>query len=187
MTYLPIQEPPNIEFGRKGSVITVPNVISKDLANSLIEYAMGPKSGLHRRGSKSSGIIADFSTCLIPLGNPIYDILAPVWKQVKGIVNPPLSFIELYELKIYNVDDRFDWHQDNKESVECNIGRKFNMIVQLSEESDYVGGDLMLGEHYCARQFGTALLFPAYHIHRVTPIKSGTRMSLIGHAWGPLY
>jgi PKHD-type hydroxylase len=35
------------------------------------------------------------------------------------------------------------------------------------------------GLQTCARQKGSALLFPSYMLHRVTPVTSGTRKSLV--------
>ena len=187
MRFLPIQDKPEFDISYKSSVITIPNAVSKETAASLIEYASGTSSGVHRRGSKSYGVIADFSTCLIPASDTIYDLLDFAWEHYCSVAHPILFFIEQYEIKMYSKGDSFGYHQDNKGSIEHNISRKINLIVQLSDETEYDGGDLIAGNHSCPRTFGTAIMFPSYFLHCVTPITRGQRVSLIGHAWGPLY
>jgi predicted 2-oxoglutarate/Fe(II)-dependent dioxygenase YbiX len=184
---LPIQAKPNFDVSYKSTVIDIPNALTKEDAAVLIEFATSSNSGLHRRGSKTYGVDAEFSTCLIPSDYQIYKILDPIWEQYTKILHVPHSFIEQYELKMYSVGDSFGFHQDNRGSIKHNIMRKSNLIVQLTDDSDYDGGDLIVGNYTCPRQFGTAIGFPSYLLHCVTPITKGTRISLIGHAWGPLY
>jgi hypothetical protein len=92
MRFLPIQDKPEFDISYKSSVITIPNAVSKETAASLIEYASGTSSGVHRRGSKSYGVIADFSTCLIPSTNAIYDLLESAWEYYCSAAHPILSF-----------------------------------------------------------------------------------------------
>jgi predicted 2-oxoglutarate/Fe(II)-dependent dioxygenase YbiX len=53
--------------------------------------------------------------------------------------------------------------------------------VQLSESSDYTGGDLQVGVANATRLIGSAIVFPSYQLHRVHPVQSGERFSLV--AW----
>lgn len=184
---LPIQEKPEFDISYKSSIVQIPELVSKETAQSLIEFAESQSSGLHRRGSKSYGVTADFSTCLIPESNQIYQILDAAWRHYDSIAHPTLSFVEPYELKMYSTGDSFGYHQDNRGSLEHNISRKINLIIQLTDESNYEGGNLIIGNYTCPRTFGMAIMFPSYFLHCVTPITNGRRVSLIGHAWGPLY
>jgi PKHD-type hydroxylase len=62
--------------------------------------------------------------------------------------------------------------------------RKISMSVQLSEDDDYIGGDLEFCPHGVIDEFrgiGNVICFPAYIAHRVLPIASGMRQALV--AW----
>ena len=62
--------------------------------------------------------------------------------------------------------------------------RKLSFSLQLSEDTDYEGGDLLyhLQEEpaVAIRKQGTINLFPSYTLHEVTPVTKGVRYSLVG-------
>ena len=63
--------------------------------------------------------------------------------------------------------------------------RKLSVTVQLSDPNSYKGGDLIIdncenGKPFtCPRTRGTIIVFDSRWIHRVKPIKSGRRYSLV--------
>ena len=68
--------------------------------------------------------------------------------------------------------------------------RKLSFVLQLSDPDDYEGGNLQLldegGKTYIApRQRGTVILFDSRTMHRVLPVKSGLRKSIVGWTVGP--
>lgn len=81
----------------------------------------------------------------------------------------------------YEGGGHYNWHMDTGPFPINN--RKISITIQLSNPDDYTGGDLEIwtgnGVQTCARQKGAALLFPSYMLHRVTPVSSGTRKSLV--------
>jgi PKHD-type hydroxylase len=81
----------------------------------------------------------------------------------------------------YEGGGHYDWHMDIGPFPINN--RKISITIQLSDPNDYIGGDLEIwtgnGIQTCVRQKGAALLFPSYMLHRVTPVTSGTRKSLV--------
>lgn len=93
-----------------------------------------------------------------------------------------LGLNEGLQLAKYDASDQFNWHMDF--GVGSASQRKLSMSVQLSEPHEYEGGDLqfMINDqaHNALRTPGTLIIFPSYVMHRVTPITSGTRMSLVG-------
>ncbi len=93
-----------------------------------------------------------------------------------------LGLNEGLQLARYDRSDEFNWHMDF--GVGLASQRKLSMSVQLSEPDEYEGGDLqfMINDqaHNAIRNPGTLIIFPSYVMHRVTPITSGTRMSLVG-------
>ncbi len=85
----------------------------------------------------------------------------------------------------------FDWHKDYGRAAD-NPGqepRKLSLSIQLSDGADYEGCDLLVRSgnqiDTAPRRRGTVIAFPAYTLHRVTPITAGTRKSLVAWAYGP--
>jgi len=81
----------------------------------------------------------------------------------------------------------YGWHVDvGERNYEP---RKISISLQLSDASGYEGGDLMLqagaGEFSAERARGTLIAFPSFVLHRVTPVTSGTRKSLVVWVAGP--
>jgi PKHD-type hydroxylase len=68
--------------------------------------------------------------------------------------------------------------------------RKLSIVVQLTDENEYEGGDLELilgaGDDTVkmTRKRGKVIMFPSYIIHQVTPITKGQRHSLVGWITG---
>ena len=82
----------------------------------------------------------------------------------------------------------YDWHHDINWNGSTNSDRKLSITVQLSDPSDYEGGDFEFDEVSTNADFkskGTVLVFPSYLRHRVLPITSGTRKSLVAWFFGP--
>ena len=76
----------------------------------------------------------------------------------------------------------YDWHTDFGDLAP---GRKISITVQLTDPSEYDGGDLELffrsPPHKMDRTRGAFIAFPSFVVHRVTPVTRGTRWSLV--AW----
>lgn len=81
----------------------------------------------------------------------------------------------------------YDWHMDfgnNNSST-----RKLSVSVQLTDPSEYEGGDLEFMIHRdvvkAPKSKGTMVVFPSYLQHRVTQVTKGTRHSLVFWIHGP--
>ncbi len=61
------------------------------------------------------------------------------------------------------------------------------MSVQLSNPSDYEGGEFIIAGNSFKLSIGSVLAFPSFFSHNVDLVKNGTRWSLIGWAWGPYW
>ena len=75
------------------------------------------------------------------------------------------------------------------------------MVLQLSDPSEYEGGQLELKESKKDKNSvsiseqdqkdimkkGSIIVFPSFFTHRVTPVTKGTRMSLVAWVSGPLF
>ena len=88
----------------------------------------------------------------------------------------------------YGKGCHYDWHIDVGKAVP---NRKLSFTIQLSKPEDYEGGDLeFLGTETntdAFRQQGTCIIFPSFLAHKVTKVKSGTRLAIVGWIHGPTY
>jgi PKHD-type hydroxylase len=93
------------------------------------------------------------------------------------------------QLANYSNTDFFDWHMDFGAGDISN--RKLSITVQLSDSNEYEGGDLqfMINQNIvnAPREKGTAIIFPSFALHRVTPVTKGSRKSIVGWIAGPPY
>jgi hypothetical protein len=93
---------------------------------------------------------------------------------------------------VYGNDQFYNWHvdshpsTDNKETV-----RKLSLSIQLSDESEYEGGELQLIDdvsrsiYTVPKKKGSLVVFDSRLRHRVKKVKSGQRKSLVAWAVGP--
>lgn len=99
------------------------------------------------------------------------------------------GFGENLQLTNYDQSENgmYGWHQDYGES----ISRKLSMAVQLTDPSEYEGGNLQTlttGEPVNVRkQRGLIAVFPSYVLHQVTPVTQGSRQSLVAWVSGPAF
>lgn len=116
----------------------------------------------------------------------LYDLLFPLALKANDeafgfdidIVTDPIHYV------IYPEDGgHLDWHMD--------VGafavnrRKLAMTVQLSDSSDYEGGEFQIwaggkdGFITLPREKGDVVIFPTFCMHRVSPITRGQRKVLV--------
>jgi len=184
--FLPVRNRPLLDSSPKDFIYQIPNALSSNVINSLKDYALNKEtSGLNKRRGYI-GLEGSFSTCLISdYNHEIYQKLDNLWHEYGSKLNKKLEFIEPYEIKCYNVFDRFDIHKDNYGYLSTNVDRKVSLSIQLSDINDYKGGQLTIGDVKCNKEIGTAVFFPSSYYHRVEPITKGQRFALISWAWGP--
>jgi Rps23 Pro-64 3,4-dihydroxylase Tpa1-like proline 4-hydroxylase len=180
-------------------IIQLHNVIDKPISDNLKRYAIDINaSGLHKRKNDSDGtdfysnIKYEFNSCQVHrtmnafgYNNDIYEILNDVWLTHALKIKSDISYIEPYEIKMYNEGDYFDSHNDGCVTNDLLEERKVILIIQLSEADDYTGGDLYIGNQHISREFGSAVFFSANYPHYVTKITKGNRVCLVGRSWGP--
>ena len=99
----------------------------------------------------------------------------------------------------YKLNQYYDWHTDSSEVADDRLGRirKLSMTCQLTDGSEYKGGELEFdfrnydphmrdeSKHriQCKEILpkGSIIVFPSFVWHRVKPVTSGIRHSLV--AW----
>lgn len=99
------------------------------------------------------------------------------------------GFGESLQLTNYDQSEHgmYGWHQD----YGSGISRKLSLVLQLSDPSQYEGGNLQVmtsGEPQNVRkQRGLVAVFPSYVLHQVTPVTSGNRQTLVAWVSGPAF
>jgi hypothetical protein len=109
--------------------------------------------------------------------------------------NFDIIFLEDIQYTYYEIGSRYDWHTDVILSQEGSC-RKISIILLL--ENDCEGGEFQIetkipfpdNENGCRYetiplQKGSLLVFHSDIPHRVTPLKSGSRKTLVAWANGP--
>ena len=90
---------------------------------------------------------------------------------------------ESAQISRYSEGEYYQEHTDFGEGK--SFTRKLSLTVQLSDENDYEGGDLILRNDMLgingagSRGKGSVIVFDSRTLHQVTPVTSGTRYSLV--------
>tara|TARA_R100000963_G_C4636103_1_gene100189 strand:- start:68 stop:703 length:636 start_codon:yes stop_codon:yes gene_type:complete len=108
------------------------------------------------------------------------------------------NFSEAVQFTKYKLNQYYDWHTDSwnvpypsdKQKEMSGKIRKLSTICVLSDKSDYEGGELEFQyrnkddpnpSDICphTKKRGTLIVFPSFIWHRVKPVTSGNRYSLV--------
>tara|TARA_B100000965_G_C19491774_1_gene713353 strand:+ start:215 stop:811 length:597 start_codon:yes stop_codon:yes gene_type:complete len=121
------------------------------------------------------------------------DIVLEVNRSARWNLN--ITGCEAIQYATYTEGDYFKWHVDQFPEIENNMTRKISMSLFLSNPDEYEGGELDLElygpDAYPERSNtfrclkGEALFFQSDYWHRVRPVKSGVRKSLVAWFFGP--
>lgn len=99
-----------------------------------------------------------------------------------------ISIIECLQFSAYKTGEYYKSHIDIG-TVAPYSTRKLSFAVQLTDETEYSGGDLNIFvsevPYNFSRKKGDIIFFPSYILHEVTPVTSGERKSLVGWVLGP--
>lgn len=87
-----------------------------------------------------------------------------------------------------SIEGHYDYHIDvGNKAPSC--FRKLSIVIQLSDPEEYEGGDLVLRlgkeETKIEKRKGLCVVFPTYFLHKVYPVTSGIRRSLVSWISGP--
>jgi hypothetical protein len=94
------------------------------------------------------------------------------------------DIVHVFMVRRYRVGDSFPEHRDNNTLNYSNINsrrehRYKTFIFQLSNPADYIGGDLVIGEHIAGSELGNCISFHAGLSHHVTEVTSGIRYTAL--------
>jgi len=102
------------------------------------------------------------------------------------------GFLEPMQYTIYESEEEnfYDWHLD--QTQHNTLPRKFSLVLQLSDPSEYEGGNLQIfnGANDLItidKLKGFVVGFPSFTWHRVTPVTGGIRRTLVVWISGPAF
>lgn len=92
----------------------------------------------------------------------------------------------IFQIAKYETGDFLSWHIDDGNQNRDEGFRKIATIVQLSDSSEYTGGDVEIeNKPNLSRNRGDGVTILTTKRHRVTEVKSGTRYSMVIWLIGP--
>jgi len=118
----------------------------------------------------------------------------------KALWNFQWDWSEACQFTKYNINQHYTWHIDmfqhgsviNKYNPNLNgKSRKISVTCSLSDPDDYIGGELEINVNHPLKKKknniitfnkvkkGSIIIFPSFVWHRVKPVTSGTRYSLV--------
>tara|TARA_B100001989_G_scaffold157658_1_gene112876 strand:+ start:46 stop:600 length:555 start_codon:yes stop_codon:yes gene_type:complete len=110
-----------------------------------------------------------------------------IMKMNEKFYNFDVDKCEIFQYTIYKeTGDHYNWHVDS-DQVTDTLLRKISVSVQLSDPSEYEGSDLEIHNtklYSFPKNKGDVIMFPSWYLHRVTPLISGVRRSLVVWAVG---
>jgi PKHD-type hydroxylase len=135
------------------------------------------------RGLAGSDVLQDIYD--LPWEDTLHDKL---WNSISGHNTHRWNFNltgwhQPLRVARYGVGYFQDWHVDYTDTDSS----KLAFSIPLT--SGHEGGQLQLldCEEQPKAEIGRAIVFPAFHGHRVTPVTSGVRYALLGWATGPRF
>ena len=181
-----------------------PEVFSDRQCDRIIELGLslpGDEAGLEGEAGESTSddSLRRSRTAWIPFDDRsewVYRKLAQVADRANRRFRFDLTgFDEDLQFTTYDRPGAFyTWHQDGLDGTVAN--RKLSLVVQLSDPATYEGGELEVfaaADHHRPRgpeaepsaARGTVVVFPSFELHRVCPLRSGVRHSLVSWVSGP--
>ena len=164
------------------------NYLTKDICIELINFAENETKFVEYVSNNKVWSV-NYKTTGIPITSELNDrlhkLLEPVWEEAIAYYNFDVLYTEPYEIKKYEVNDFVSDHEDQFFGSGENE-RKLSMVVQLSNKTEYWGGNLRLLRRFdCTREIGSIFIFPSFYLHEVTKVTKGVRYSINSWAWGP--
>lgn len=124
----------------------------------------------------------------------IYDRMAFIARALNGqfFDFDLFGFVEDFQYTVYGPEnDHYDWHIDKGSNKNNGSPRKLSLVLQLSDPSEYEGGELQLmtgmNTMNLEKKKGIVHAFPSFVLHRVTPVTRGVRRTLVIWVSGPKF
>lgn len=180
-----VKQKPLIDFDNSKKVLIKENVVPYSICDSIVnDYGPFVAPAINKY---TGTFYSEMYSTTLGMDHVVHSLLQPAWDEVIEFFKFDVDMVEPYELKQYKMGNFFTKHTDNYFNLTEEIDRKITISVQLTDDTEYVGGDLVVNTQRASKKKGSIVAFPSYMMHQVTPIASGTRWSLVTWAWGPYW
>ena len=157
---------------------------------------MGKVGGSNNWGNQQGGQNDQIRRSNIHFMKAVGPMKEFIWTKFSNVNRDHYGFdiSDVFDIQYSEYDEsykgHYDWHPDIMWNTTQAYHRKLSMSIQLSHFYEYEGGILELDGIDTSnpefKQKGTAICFPSYHTHRVTPVTKGNRKALVTWCEGPL-
>lgn len=156
--------------------------LSEDECISILDKC---KSELRLKPAEiMGGVLSNKRKSSIAFVNSIEDIdfrLKSILKDMIKLKGYDVTGIGAYQFTEYKVGEYYDWHTDSSDTESLYKDRFCSIVIQLND--NYEGGHLEVKNNsdiiQLERGSGKLCIFYSDMIHRVTPVTSGVRYSLV--------
>ncbi len=128
----------------------------------------------------------------IPCHHWISGIIHNIFINANHFFQYDLSYFDSpIQLTRYDKDAKYDWHVDLGQLDKGKLPRKLSMSLLLDDK--FEGGEFQFYNNITQEeitielQTGTVVVFPSWVVHRVKPVTSGRRLSLVAWMNGPQF
>jgi len=196
MSEIPFREIPGAKPLVRNDVIALiaylPGFFTADECRRIGELADAEKQHDGHIGKGVSGQIRQSRVSYVnPSDNSrwVFDKLEKILLDLNGDYKFELNgFREGFQVAEYSAPGgHYTWHNDIGTGAFST--RKLSMSVQLSDAGDYEGGELQFADSTQPgpKEIGSLIVFPSFLTHRVKPVTSGTRKSMVSWVSGPAF
>lgn len=129
---------------------------------------------------------------------PVNDETKPIYNRIGNLIssvnaelyNFDITMLQSIQYTEYHGSDAGTYHDHMDWAPNTLNPRKLSVSIQLSDDTDYEGGDLRIitshrDNFVASRIKGDAVIFPSFVLHGVTPVTKGVRKSLVVWVEGP--
>lgn len=176
------------------------DVFTEDELNKIIKFGNMYVEEQAQIGGTTGSINKDIRACKLAWMFPnnhtnwVYQKITDLVNKINdSMFNFDLTKLETFQFTKYKEEESgfYDKHIDPMIGVYLPENRKLSLVLQLSDPSEYEGGDLCLytgkDPTIIEKKRGRVVFFPSYTLHEVKPVTKGTRYTLVGWVHGPAF
>ena len=179
-------------------VTTTNPLFSPKQCQMIIEAGRAqPKHNASVGGGKKGGATVDTKTRTSHISWIPFKKMPDMYKDIEKTMNKTngnhfgfdgMQITEMAQYTEYPSGGFYDWHMDSDVNFahEPTV-RKISMTCLLSHESEFEGGELQIEKEKNKVKLaqGQAIFFASFLLHKVAPVTSGVRKSLVMWFGGP--
>lgn len=184
-----------MRYGEPYVIMDVPPISWGKLLQHLNTISVEEAKLFSKDGWKDKSSVRDSSVGWVS-DRSILDLFFDMGEEANKICgwNLNIQYLEPLQYTVYHRDGFYDWHVDQHSQIYKGEVRKISFTCWIND--DYEGGefDLEIGSPSDALRYktfspqpGRVIFFMSDWFHRVRPITSGVRKSLVGWFSGPPY